>query len=169
MKNTIEDLRKNEKELVNALAGLQAEQSTVRAAMLNNPIDSARPLAAHFSQIQIQIEVFTEKLGIVRKQITAEETRLKDPAVIAGVKRAEKIAEESREAVRRIYGQLNDMINSIVEIEKKNGEASQLFNNGGHDGKAVITGTAAIFLGYTKENLNRWKMGMGNDLIKYVK
>lgn len=167
--NKFEELRKEEKDLVTRLGELQAEQKTVRATMLENPIEAAHSLATRFSQVQIQAEVFTEKLGIVRAQIQAEEVRLKDPSVIAGVKRAEKQLEESKAAVRRIHGELNAILADIAELEQKNAEASQLFNNGGRDGKEVVNGTAAIFLGYTKENLNRWKMGMGNDLIKLVK
>jgi len=171
MISKMESLQNDVNELSRRLVELEAERVRVRANMQEDPIHTAVELSTRYAQVQVQIEVFGEKLAILKKQLQAEEARLNSPEMKAKIRTAEGIVIESKNAALEVNKELLALQRKIENIKQKQNQASALFQDGGRgtEGELVINGIPAVFLDRMYAALVNTRNNFGPELVEFTK
>jgi len=171
MISKMEGLQNDVNELSRRLAELETERVRVRANMQEDPIHTAVELSTRYAQVQVQIEVFGEKLVILKKQLQAEEARLTSPEMKAKIRTAEGIVIESKNAALEVNKELLALQRKIETMKQKQQQASALFQDGGRgtDGELVINGIPAVFLDRVYAALLNMRREFGVELVEFTK
>lgn len=171
MISKMESLQNDVNELSRRLVELEAERVRVRANMQEDPIHTAVELSTRYAQVQVQIEVFGEKLAILKKQLQAEEARLNSPEMKAKIRTAEGIVIESKNVALEVNKELLALQRKIENIKQKQNQASALFQDGGRgtEGELVINGIPAVFLDRMYAALVNTRNNFGPELVEFTK
>jgi len=171
MISKMESLQNDVNELSRRLAELETERVRVRANMQEDPIHTAVELSTRYAQVQVQIEVFGEKLAILKKQLQAEEARLNSPEMKAKIRTAEGIVIESKNVALEVNKELLALQRKIENIKQKQNQASALFQDGGRgtEGELVINGIPAVFLDRMYAALVNTRNNFGPELVEFTK